>query len=106
MDTIDEHIAVNEALYRDVNDNIRQATSAGGHNDAHFVCECGSRDCEERIAISVDAYKAIRQNDLHFFVKPGHETPRTEDVVERHPGYVIVQKPEEARPALEGTDDA
>ena len=101
MDAIDERIALNEALFRDVNENIRKSATSGRHDDAHFICECGSADCEERIALPTDAYRAIRESEMHFFVKPGHEIPRAEEVVERHAEYCVVRKPEEVRPLLE-----
>lgn len=100
MDPIEERIALNEALFRDVNENIRKSATAGRHDDAHFICECGSPGCEERIALPMDAYRSIRKGELHFFVKPGHEIPTAETVVERHGDYLIVEKPEEARPVL------
>lgn len=106
MDAIKERIALNESLFRDVNENIRTSAVDGRHEDAHFICECGSSGCEERIALPMDAYRSIRQDDLHFFVKPGHEIPAAEIVVERHDGYVVVKKPQEARPIVEHTDGA
>ena len=101
MDTIEERIAVNEVLFRDVNENIRKSATDGRHEDAHFICECGNPGCEERIALPMDAYRSIRQDELHFFVKPGHEIPLAETVVERQQGYLVVRKPEEARPLVE-----
>ncbi len=101
MDAIDERIALNETLFRDVNENIRKGASDGRHQDAHFVCECGESGCEERVPITLDAYRAVRDHRLHFLVKPGHEIPRAETVVERHSRYVVVEKPPETEPVLE-----
>ena len=101
MDAIEERIAVNEALFRDVNENIRKSATDGRYEDAHFICECGNPACEERIALPMDAYRSIRKDELHFFVKPGHEIPLAETVVERQHGYLVVRKPEEARPLVE-----
>lgn len=103
MDTIDERVALNEALYRDVNENIRNFAVDGRHEDAHYICECGSLECEERIALPMDVYLSIRQTELDFFVKPGHEIPKTEAVVARHPAYVVVRKPAEARSTWESS---
>ena len=100
MDVIEERIALNEALFRDVNENIRKAALDGRHDDAHFICECGSPGCEERIALPMDAYRSIRKSEMHFFVKPGHEIPKAESVVERHDDYFVVEKPEDARTVL------
>lgn len=97
MDAIDQRVAVNEALFRDVNKNIARASSDGRYDEAHFICECGDRDCEDKVPLPLETYEAIRSNPLHFFVRPGHEIPRAESVVERHERYVVVEKPPEAR---------
>jgi hypothetical protein len=40
-----------------------------------------------------------------FFVKPGHDLPDVEDVVERAHGFDVVRRhPGEAQPALAETD--
>ncbi len=101
MDPLEQRIAVNEALFRDVNKNIYRASADGRHDEAQFLCECGDRDCEDKVILPVDTYEAIRSNPLHFFVKPGHEIPRTEAVVERHRHYLVVEKPSETRPIIE-----
>lgn len=100
MDGIEQRVAVNESLFRDVNKNIHRASADGRHDEAHFICECGERTCEEKIALSIDAYEAVRKDPLRFFVKPGHETPVAEAVVERHESYVVVEKPPETRPII------
>lgn len=102
MDPISERIALNEALFRDVNENIRAAAIDGRYDDAHFVCECGATNCEERVALPLEAYCEVREHKRHFFVKPGHEIPMAETVVERHERYLIIEKPPEAEPVLEG----
>lgn len=100
MDLIEQRVAVNESLFRDVNKNIHRASSDGRHDEAHFICECGERGCEEKIPLPIATYEAIRQNPLHFFVRPGHEIPHAEAVIERHDRYLIVEKPSEARPIV------
>lgn len=100
MDQVDERIALNEALFKDVNRNILKASAEGRYEEAHFICECGEISCEEKIALSVEEYRAIRRNKLQFFVKPGHEIPKAEVVLERHENYALIQKPPEAEPLL------
>jgi hypothetical protein len=34
----------------------------------------------------------VREHPRRFFVAPGHEEPQLEQIIERHPGYVIVEK--------------
>jgi predicted NBD/HSP70 family sugar kinase len=102
VDPIEERIALNEALFREVNENIRKAAGQGRHDDAHFICECGESTCEERIALRTAVYRSIRENPLHFFVKPGHEIPAAETVLERHDGFFVIEKPPAALDILEG----
>lgn len=97
MEPIVERVAVNESLFRDVNKNIHRASADGRHPEAHFICECGERSCEEKIVLRIDTYESIRQNPMHFFVKPGHEIPHVESVIDRHDHYVVIEKPAEAR---------
>ena len=100
MEAIAQRVAVNESLFRDVNKNIHRASADGRHPEAHFICECGERSCEEKIALPVDVYEAIRRNPMRFFVKPGHEIPHVEAVIERHDRYVVIEKPPETRPIV------
>lgn len=102
MDPVAERVALNEALFREVNENILKAADDGRHPDAQFVCECGERNCEERVTLTMREYQAVRSNELHFFCKPGHEIPLTEEVIERYERYVVVEKPPEVRPLLHG----
>lgn len=101
MDPVAERIALNETLFRDVNENISGIAEEGRHEEPHFVCECGERSCNEKIALAPDAYASVRANPLLFIVKPGHEIPAAERVVERHERYVVVEKPPEARPLVQ-----
>lgn len=100
MDQIEQRVAVNESLFRDVNKNIHRASADGRHPEAHFICECGERACEEKIPLPMETYEAIRQNDLHFFVRPGHEIPYAERVLERHDRYLVIEKPAKALPIV------
>ena len=100
MDQIDERIALNEALFKDVNKNILKTSAEGRYEEAHFICECGEISCEAKISLPVETYRAIRQNKLHFFVKPGHEIPKAETVLERHESYCLIEKPPEADPLI------
>jgi len=101
MDAIDERIALNESLFKEVNRNILETSAEGRWEEAHFICECGELSCEERISLPVETYRAIRQNKRQFFVKPGHDAPKAEKVIERHESYALVEKPPELDSLLE-----
>ena len=100
MDERARRVGLNEAMFRTVNDEVH------GLNDRFavigdpmsVVCECGSAVCTERLELRAAEYEALRQDPTHFAVKPGHELPDVETVVERHEGYVVVEK-DEGEPA-------
>ena len=100
MDQISERIALNEALFKEVNRNILKTSAEGRYEEAHFICECGELNCEAKISLPVETYRRIRQEKRLFFVKPGHEIPKAERVLEHHESYSLVQKPLEAEPLL------
>ena len=100
MDKVEERIALNEALFKDVNKNILKASAEGRYEEAHFICECGELTCEAKIALPVETYRQIRRERRHFFVKPGHEIPKAETVLERHDSYFLIEKPPETDPLL------
>lgn len=91
-----ERIGLNEALFREVNERIREIgdSLAAGSEDLDLVCECGKVECAERIRMTASEYERLRSDSTHFAVVPGHETPDVETVVERHKSYDVVRKRE------------
>ena len=96
MGAREDRIARNEALFRSVNERVRElVTSAGALGSdpsASFVCECGNADCTATVELTVAEYEQVREDPTHFFVVPGHESPEVEEVVERHERYDVVRK--------------
>jgi hypothetical protein len=93
----EERLAKNETLFREVNERVADvATSfieAETRSDrVEFTCECGRADCTEPMAMTVVEYEAVRTGPTRFAVVPEHEQPEIETIVERHPGYVVVEK--------------
>jgi hypothetical protein len=94
-----DRVALNEALFRQVNERVKDVSEAswaleGSPTD--FVCECGIRDCTERVRMRLSEYEAVRAQPATFFVMPAHVIPEVERVVADHSSYVIVEKfPEE-----------
>jgi hypothetical protein len=90
-----ERLARNEALFRQVNERVRDVSQAFATLDptpVDFVCECGRQDCTEPIALRLHEYEAVRAVPTHFFVLPGHVMPEVEHVVSEHGPYVVVEK--------------
>jgi hypothetical protein len=96
MDTRAERIGRNEDLFRKVNDQIEGVNEAFGvfTGTMSILCECGKIECIEQIELTLDDYRELRTDPTRFAVKPGHELPDVERVVERHEGYFVVQKAE------------
>ena len=100
-----ERIGRNEDLFRKVNDQIEGVNEAFGTitGTMSLLCECGTIDCIEQIDLTLDEYRDLRADPTHFAVKPGHEIPDVETIVERRSGYDVVAK-REGDPARLATD--
>ncbi len=97
--TADERRAQNEAVFRDLNERVKEIDERLEPNgmgspaaELEFLCECGDLECATRFAMSRPEYEAVRQDPSLFVVIPDHVDKKIEDVVEVRPGYVIVSK--------------
>lgn len=90
----EERIGMNEAVFRDVNERIREVASSFNmtKEPLDLICECGDAGCVARISLTRDEYEHIRADPHLFGVAPGHVAPDVEKVVERHSGYEVVSK--------------
>ena len=87
-----QRLAQNEVIFRRVNEHVRAAEERVSHDFPRFICECSNIDCDRRVLVPVDVYKAVRENAARFIVFPGHVLPDIENVVEHHDDYEIVEK--------------
>jgi hypothetical protein len=89
---------LNEAIFRQVNEQIRDLNRTFETNEGTLavVCECGNSDCTERLELPVQDYERIRGDARHYVIAKGHEIPSVETVVEQTDGYEVVQKDEGA----------
>jgi len=88
-------IASNESVFRTVNAEIEKlgrGLADISDETFHMVCECGEIACAELIVVPTPDYERIRSDDTLFFVKPGHDKPEVEDVVEKTRRYHVVRK--------------
>lgn len=100
----EERAARNEALFREVNEQVRRlADSSGQSPRADFVCECSQDSCADRVQIPLPTYEAVRAHPRRFIVLPGHEND-FEHVVEREDAFFIVEKEGRAGRVAERTD--
>jgi hypothetical protein len=106
----EDRIAANEALYRSLNERLRDTTlelSGPGvlaPTAVQIVCECGQDMCMEKIDVPLETYDAVRAVPTRFFVAPGHAILEVEKIVGRDAGFLIVEKHEEEAAIARATD--
>jgi hypothetical protein len=101
----EQRAARNEALFREVNENIARLEDSYGTTatEPAFICECANDGCTEQFAVDLETYQRVREQPRLFFVLPGHQHPELERVVETHSDYLIVEKTGEAGEVAERT---
>jgi hypothetical protein len=87
-----DRIAKTEALFRDVNERIAEASERFDADSAEFMCECADAACAERLEVPLQEYEAVREDGAMFLLNPDHVDPRVEEIVGRRRGYAIVEK--------------
>jgi len=90
----EERRAVNEATFRDANEQIRRAERElePPLERVPYLCECDEVGCFVPIRLTADEYEHVRKDGATFVIAPGHSSEG--DVVEHHDDYIIVRKPD------------
>jgi hypothetical protein len=90
----EKRLALNEALFRDVNERIREISDTFGQKDAtyDFLCECSDPTCADRVVMTAAEYEYVRSDPTRFVVAKGHVMPEVESVVDRAKDHVVVEK--------------
>ncbi|MGH3044064.1 MAG: hypothetical protein ACRDM2_04995 [Gaiellaceae bacterium] len=93
MGAREERVARNEALFREVNERIKQVNAGLATVEAtDYLCECGDEGCTDPISLTMAEYEAVRAEPTHFAVVSGHVVPDIEQVVASTNRYSIVAK--------------
>lgn len=94
MDERQERLGRNEALYREVNERLKELGESFSlvSELADFVCECGVGTCAAPIRITLEQYEHVRSNPHWFMVVPGHEILDIESVIEEHDAWYLIEK--------------
>lgn len=87
-----ERAAKNQAVFRDVNEGIRDITEVQQETRGEILCECEDLTCIARIPVSIQEYERVRAHGDRFLLLDGHETPEVETIVDRTDRYVVVEK--------------
>ena len=86
-----ERLAINESLFRNVNEGIR--AGRGTPEEALPIrCECGVLGCTQLVEVPLAVYEAVRSHPRRFLLLKGHDFPEAERVVEHHEGFDVVEK--------------
>lgn len=97
-----ERAARNEEIFRSINERIEQgAEQHGVEAPLPFHCECGRASCLETIDIPPPEYERVMRERYRFVLVPGHEHASIERLVERRPGFVVVEKIGDAREQID-----
>ncbi len=103
MDEQARRVAWNEILFREVNEHV----DAGGRRPAEnfeILCECADTECMEHIRVTTESYERTRGQPTDFLLKPGHDKPEFETIIESHEDFVVVRKRGEAAVLARRTD--
>jgi hypothetical protein len=94
VDTRQQRMAKNEAIFREVNERIEAINARLGENEREcdFLCECGDHDCTKPVRLTLAEYEAVRSHPARFAIVCGHEQIDVERVIEDHGRYAVVEK--------------
>ena len=92
-----EQAGRNEALFREVNERIREVSESlrnvEGGSGIEFVCECSRTDCHAPILLELEEYESVREHPIQFVVAPDHVwDAAAEHVVGEAERYWVVEK--------------
>lgn len=82
-----------QARCREENESTARAragpTMDGGTSP--FRCECGDRACTCAIRLTAAEYESVRAYATHFAIARNHENPESEQLVEEHERFAVVE---------------
>ncbi len=110
MDVNAEQVARNNAICREANERIESAAEEYDFSaPIPFICECADPSCTNVVPMTMREYEQIRAEPTHFLSLPDHEQMALKnlnvaEVVQRHPGYVVIEKQGRAAEIVQDLD--
>ena len=94
MSERERRLALNEAMFREVNERVEDMNKTFSSVTGMFdiFCECGDAACTQRITLPKGIYEETRAEATHFLLSTGHENPDVERVIRSYDSYVVVEK--------------
>lgn len=89
-------VGLNEAIFRQVNEQVRDLNRGFGVEETAMtvICECGDGSCTERLEIPTQEYERVRGDSRDYVIAKGHEIPDVESVITETESYDVVRKRE------------
>ena len=84
--------ARNERFFAEANALIVDEALERGRELVDVICECANPGCVDRIPMTAHDYESTHSDPAWFVVRPGHEIPEVERIVEREEAYYTVEK--------------
>jgi hypothetical protein len=94
MDHMAARVAMNQARFREANEEIEPTALAAGVEMVPFICECADPRCTKIIRVTTREYETVRADPVLFLNAPGHEAHSAEyaEVVSTNDRYVVTKK--------------
>ena len=112
MDHVAARVAMNQARFREANEEIEPRAVIAGVETVPFICECADPNCTKIIRVTVREYEDAAPVDFSKDVRPillnapGHEVHSGDysEVVSRNERYVVTRKIGDAAKIVESLD--
>jgi hypothetical protein len=86
--------ARNQAMFRAVNEKLRELNQAFSNVSETYAiaCECADTSCVRTLEIAMEEYVTVRAHPNRFLVLADHVIQDVEVTVAQNNGYAIVEK--------------
>ena len=94
MDHLAARVAMNQARFREANEEIEPRAVIAGVEMVPFICECADPNCTKIIRATTGEYETVRADPVLFLNALGHEVHSGEyaKVVSRNDRFVVTKK--------------
>ena len=79
-----------QARSREDDESRARASGPGDGGMSSFRCECGDEGCSCAIRLAVAEYESVRAYATRFVIARDHENPESEQVIEEHERFAVV----------------
>jgi len=89
-----ERLAANEAIARQVNEQVEQLAQRWNAKDEplEILCECSLSECAMRLHVALPEYNAVREHDARFLIVDAHIVEQIERRVGQAGDATVVEK--------------